>query len=156
MFYYIDQPRTLSLPTDLVKTKSDSTVQSVETGLGRWMLRLTVISIDAYPFFLTFSYLTCHLEDMKIGVFCCTVPPDSKKTKLASSDQEASPSAGENTRIVLVSCCAWKCPYSYLRWCGFLWDPCVSFLMTDEFSVRVTKITSRIGVSWTHSLPFCF
>ena len=35
MFYYIDQPRTLSLPTDLVKTKSDSTVQSVETGLGR-------------------------------------------------------------------------------------------------------------------------
>ena len=28
--------------------------------------------------------------------------------------------------------------------------------MTDEFLVRVTKITSSIGVSWTHSLPFCF
>ena len=26
--------------------------------------------------------------------------------------------------------------------------------MTNEFSVRITKITSRIGVSWTHSLPF--
>ena len=26
----------------------------------------------------------------------------------------------------------------------------------DEFSVRVTNITSRIGVSWTQRLPFCF
>ena len=28
--------------------------------------------------------------------------------------------------------------------------------MTDEFSVRVTKITSRIGVPWTHSQPCYF
>ena len=28
--------------------------------------------------------------------------------------------------------------------------------MTDNFSVRVTKITPRTGVSRTHSLPFCF
>ena len=28
--------------------------------------------------------------------------------------------------------------------------------MTDEFSVRFTKITSRIGVSSTHSLLFYF
>ena len=28
--------------------------------------------------------------------------------------------------------------------------------MTVEFSVRITKITSRIAVSWTHSLTFCF
>ena len=27
----------------------------------------------------------------------CTVPPDSKETKLGSSNQEASPSAGKNT-----------------------------------------------------------
>ena len=27
---------------------------------------------------------------------------------------------------------------------------------TDEFSVRVTKPTSRISVSWPHSLAFCF
>ena len=38
------------------------------------------------------------------------MPPDSKKTKLASSDQEASPSAGKNTGIVLV-------PYRVLT-CG--------------------------------------
>ena len=37
------------------------------------------------------------------------VSPDSKETELGSSDQEASPSAGKNTRIVLVPCRAWKC-----------------------------------------------
>ena len=30
------------------------------------------------------------------------------------------------------------------------------FVTADEFSVRVTAITSRIGVSLTHSLPFYF
>ena len=46
-------------------------------------------------------------------------------------------------------------PYSYFWWCGYFWGPWVSFVTTDEFSVKVTKITSRIGVSWTHSLcPF--
>ena len=39
----------------------------------------------------------------------CTVLPDSKETELGSSDQEASPSASKNTRIVLVPCQAWKC-----------------------------------------------
>ena len=39
----------------------------------------------------------------------CTVTPDSKETELGSSDQEASPSAGKKTGIVLVSCRAWKC-----------------------------------------------
>ena len=38
----------------------------------------------------------------------CTLPSDSKETKLGSSDQEASPSAGKNTGVVLASC-AWKC-----------------------------------------------
>ena len=37
------------------------------------------------------------------------MPPDSKETKLVISDQEASPSAGKNTRIVLVPYHAWKC-----------------------------------------------
>ena len=37
-----------------------------------------------------------------------TVPPDSKETKLGSTDQEASPSAGKNTGVVLVPCRAWK------------------------------------------------
>ena len=38
----------------------------------------------------------------------CTVPTDSKKTKLGSSKQEASPSAGKNNVLVLVPCHAWK------------------------------------------------
>ena len=32
----------------------------------------------------------------------------------------------------------------------------VSFVTTDKFSVRVTKFTSKIRVSSTHNLPFCF
>ena len=59
--------------------------------------------------FLAFSDLTCHLDDTEIGVFGFTVLPDSKETKLRSSDQEVSPSAGKNTGIVLVSCRTWKC-----------------------------------------------
>ena len=39
----------------------------------------------------------------------CNVLPDSKETELGSSDQEASLSAGKNTRIVLVLCYTWKC-----------------------------------------------
>ena len=39
----------------------------------------------------------------------CTMPSDSKEAKLGSSNQEASPSAGENTGIVLVPFQAWKC-----------------------------------------------
>ena len=35
MFYYIDQPRTLSFPIGLVETESDFIVRSVETGLVR-------------------------------------------------------------------------------------------------------------------------
>ena len=35
--------------------------------------------------------------------------PDSKVTKLGSSNQEASPSAGKNTGVVLVACLSWKC-----------------------------------------------
>ena len=38
----------------------------------------------------------------------CTVLPDSKETKLGSSDQGASPSAVTTTGIVLVKCLAWK------------------------------------------------
>ena len=39
----------------------------------------------------------------------CTLPPDSKETELGSSDQEASPSTGKNTGIVLVPCHTWNC-----------------------------------------------
>ena len=39
----------------------------------------------------------------------CNGPPDSKETKLASSDTEASPSAGKNSTVVLVPCSHMKC-----------------------------------------------
>ena len=67
--------------------------------------------------------------------------PDNKKTELESNNQEASPSAGKNTRVFLVPCPTWKevCPYSCLL--------SVDIVMTDELSTRVTKITSRIGAS---------
>ena len=48
------------------------------------------------------------------------------------------------------------CLYSYFQCCGYFWGPWVSFLLTDEFWVRITIITSRTGVSRTHSLSFCF
>ena len=66
--FHIDQLRTPSFPMGLVKTESGFIVRSVETALERWTLVVTVISVDAYPF-LAFSDLTCHLEDMGIGVF---------------------------------------------------------------------------------------
>ena len=46
------------------------------------------------------------------------------------------------------------CPYSFLQWYGYFWVLWVSLVTRDEFSVRATKITSRIGVSWIRSLPF--
>ena len=65
--------------------------------------------------------------------------------------------AGKNTRAVLEPClCMEVRPYSYFRRCRYFWGPQVSFVTTNEFLVRVTKITSRISVSLTHSLPFYF
>ena len=87
----------------------------------------------------------------------CTVPPDGKEIQPGSSDQEASPLAGKNTRVVLVACHTEKCvPTACFQWCGYFRGPWVSSVTMDDFSVRVTKVTSWIGVSRTHDLPFCF
>ena len=67
--FYTDQLHTPSFPIGLVKTESGLIVRSVETGLGRWTLVVAVIIVDAYPLSLAFSDLTCHHEDMGIGVF---------------------------------------------------------------------------------------
>ena len=66
--FYIDQLRTPSFPIGLVKTESGFIVKSVETGLGRWMLVVAVIGVDAY-LFLAFSDLSCHLDNTGTGVF---------------------------------------------------------------------------------------
>ena len=71
------------------------------------------------------------------------VPSDIKETKFGYSEKEASPSTGKNTGIALVPSHALKSdPIA-----GFVDIPKVSFVTTDEFSVKVTKITSRIGFS---------
>ena len=63
----------------------------------------------------------------------------------------------KNAEVVLVPCLHMEVhPYSYFWWCGYFWGPWMSFVTRDEFSVSVTRITSRIGVSWTHSLPLYF
>ena len=66
--FYMDRLRALSFPIALVKTESGFIARSVETGLGRWTVVVSVISVDAYSF-LAFSDLTYHLEDTGIGVF---------------------------------------------------------------------------------------
>ena len=71
--FYINQLCTPSFPIGLVKTEAGFIFRSVETGLGRWLLVVAVISVDAYPF-LAFSDLTCHLEDVGIGVFWLHFP----------------------------------------------------------------------------------
>ena len=41
---------TPSFPTGLVKSEYDFVVRLGETDLGRWILGVPVISVDAYPF----------------------------------------------------------------------------------------------------------
>ena len=70
------------------------------------------------------------------------MPPDSKETESGSSDQEPSPSAGKITGVVLVPCRARKCVPTVI-------SAGVDFSEVPgcHFSVRVTKFTSKIGVS---------
>ena len=78
----------------------------------------------------------------------CTVPSDSKETELESSDQEASSSAGKNTRIDLVPCPVWKCAPTAI--CGRV-DisevPVCHLLRQMKSQGGSQKFTSRIGVS---------
>ena len=81
----------------------------------------------------------------------CTVPPGSKETELGSSDKEASPSAGKSTRVVSVPCSLMEVrPYSYFWRCRYFWGTWLSFLTTDEFSMRVTKLLQWL-VSHKHT-----
>ena len=82
---------------------------------------------------------------------CCLII----RRQLRIRDQEAFPSAGKKTRIVLVPCSHMDVfPYSYFQWCWYFWGPWVSFVMSSQWESQ--KIISKVGVSWTHSLPFYF
>ena len=80
---------------------------------------VAVISVDAYPFFWLSQTSPFTLKILEQVFSGCTVPTDSKETGLGS-DQEASPSAGKNTEVVLVPCLRMEVrPYSYFRWCEY-------------------------------------
>ena len=66
--------------------------------------------------------------------------PDNRGIKLRSSNQEASLSAGKNTEIVLVPYHTWKCTATAIH-------GGVDISKIPGFSIRLTKNTSRIGVS---------
>ena len=140
MFLYVFIKKFAMNPIRLVKTKSDFTVRSVETSLGRWTLVVTVITVDAYPFWPSQTWpITLGAQEWVFSG--CTVLPDSKETELWSSDQEASPSANKNTRIVLVPCHTWKCVPKAI-FCGVdISEVPGCHLLWHKFSVRVTKIT---------------
>ena len=74
------------------------------------------------------------------------MPSAHEQTKLGSSNREASSSAGKNTEVVVMSHMEVS-TYSYFQWCGYFSGSWASLVTTDEFSVKVTKITSKINVS---------
>ena len=131
--FYIEQLCTPSFPIGLVKTESAFIVRLVETSLGRWMVVVAVICVDANPFF---GFLTLRIKEQVFSGY--TVLPNSKETKPGTSNQETSPSAGKNTGVILVTCLHMEVdPYSYFWWCGYFWGPWASFVMADEFPVMV-------------------
>ena len=112
-----------------------------------------VISVDAY-LFSPFSDLTCYRNRCFLVVLCHLT---ARRPNLEAANQESSPSAGKNTGVVLVLCSHMEVrPWSDFLWWVYFRGPWVSFAMTNEFSVRVTKFTSGCGLPWTHSLPFYF
>ena len=99
--------------------------------------------------------MTCHLEDIWVVAFWlhCAVWYYGEWRGI----QDASPSATKNTGVVLEpSSHAEACSYSCFWWCRYFWGPWLSCDIADDFLVRVAKVASRIGVSWTQSLPFHF
>ena len=91
-----------------------------------------MISVDAYPF-LAISDLTCYLEDAGLAVFWFHCAAYCKEIEHESSNQEAFPSAGKNTAVVLVSCCAWKCvPTAISDGVDISEAPWVSFVTTNS------------------------
>lgn len=72
------------------------------------------------------------MEDRGIGFSGCTVPPDNKETELKNSNQEASLSGLSLQLFVVV--------WIFLRFLGIIF-------YDIKFSVKVTKISSRLGFS---------
>ena len=124
-------------------------IRSVETDLGRWMLVVAVINVDAYPFF---RFVIPDLPPWGYRNRCFLVALYFLKVKrlnFSISRWKYQSSFSAMLRMEV-------CPYNYCWWCGYSWGLWVSFVMADESSVRVTKVIPKIGVPWTHKLPFLF
>ena len=65
----------------------------------------------------------------------CTVLPDGKETRLESNDQEAFPSAGKNTGVVLLPC------FYFIAW------KCVPTAISGGVDISEVSEVSRIGVT---------
>ena len=69
--------------------------------------------------------------------------PDSKKIKLGSSNQEASPSAGKITGAVLVPCLQMEVhPYSYFFW----WSLGVICYDRWESQKLIAELTAELSI----------
>ena len=130
----------------LVITKSDFIVRPVETSLGRWTLVVIVINVDDLLFWLRQIWpVTLRIQGSCSLVALCRLIV--RRPKLGSSDQETSPSAGKNTRIVLVQCRAWKCVPNAIS-CGVdISEVLGCLLLRQMISQWRSKIASSIGVS---------
>ena len=102
--------------------------------------------------------------------------PGSKETKLESSNQEASPSASKNTRVVLVPCSCnhkWKCvptaisggvDISEVSGCHLLWQMCSQWgsqkllqgLMSHEITAYLSVFNLfKINELWPYYSKAC-
>ena len=84
--------------------------------------------------------------------FSISIRHYSMETEVGSSEQETSISGGENPRITFESCREYTCLYSYFQWYGYSRWPWISFVTTDDFSMRVNK---KLLLDVSHLLTTC-
>ena len=122
------------------------------------MLVVGMISVDAYPLIQTWP-LTLKIQKQVFSGY--SVPPDSKETELRSSDQEASPSAGKNTGIVLVPCHGYIIRVSMVIVAKWFWKLSNFHLLLKQKSPSLTRNLAvstfselLIGFSGKVNLPY--
>ena len=78
-------------------------------------MAVPVISVGAYPFWLfRISFVPLRIQKQLFSGW--NVLRDNKETDFGSSNPDASPSAGKNTRVLLMACFLKEVrPYNYLK-----------------------------------------
>ena len=69
--------------------------------------------------------------------------PDSKETERGSSDQVLHQQMKRHDSCIRTILCMEVCPNSHIRCCEYSRGSSVSFVLSDEFKRRATKITSE-------------